>query len=274
MQLSEKTIKFLSKAICGDHRITPYKTGPQLVKLFNLYGSTDQYGQGFPSRWEYTENKLREYNGSSSLKAIIEDVFDPRDFLDTNLNIEKSITETNKFLAFDRYQLVRQGQLYKMTSETGLLVDSEATSTLNHEFVNEQIDKCRSKISEGDYNGAITNARSLAEAVMIEIIEDHLGKEIKNDGKLDNLYKQVKKILKLNSDPNKFPATVLQLLSGLESITSGLAGLSNNSGDRHATKFKTHKHHAQLAVNATMTLVDFLLESREYQKTIKAERSQ
>ena len=116
-----------------------------------------------------------------------------------------------------------------------------------------------------DFNGAITNSRSLAEAVMIEIIEKYEGKEIKNDGKLDNLYKQVKKILNLTIDPKVMPATVIQILSGLDSIVSGLAGLSNNSGDRHANKFKTKKHHARLAVNSTMSLVDFLLDSKEYQ---------
>ena len=67
-------------------------------------------------------------------------------------------------------------------------------------------------------------------------------------------------------DPKTMPQTVLQILSGLDSIVGGLAGLSNNSGDRHANKFNTKKHHARLAVNSTMTLVDFLLESKEYQK--------
>ena len=95
--------------------------------------------------------------------------------------------------------------------------------------------------------------------------QERIGKEIKNDGKLENLYKQVKKILNLSIDPSILPPTVIQILSGLDSISSGLAGLSNNLGDRHANKFKTRKHHARLAVNATMTFVDFLLDSREYQ---------
>ena len=81
-----------------------------------------------------------------------------------------------------------------------------------------------------------------------------------------NLYKRVKKILNITLDKNKLPATILQIISGLDSIVSGLAGLSNNSGDRHANKFNTMKHHARLAVNSTMTLVDFLLESKEYQQ--------
>lgn len=44
----------------------------------------------------------------------------------------------------------------------------------------------------------------------------------------------------------------------------------NNSSDRHANKNKTYRHHAILAVNAAMTLVNFLLNSKDYQK-IKAD---
>lgn len=71
--------------------------------------------------------------------------------------------------------------------------------------------------------------------------------------------------MNLTVDSAVLPASVMQILSGLESITSGLAGLSNNSGDRHANKSKVYKHHAKLAVNAAMTLTDFLLDSKEYQ---------
>lgn len=265
MKISEKTIRFLGRALCGDNGLVPYKSGQELVDFFVNYGSEDQYGEGFPSRWRYTEEKVREYKETSKLKAIIEDSIDPRDFLETKLDIEESIKEFNKFLKFDGYVLKKVGDLYKVTDSKGIVVEPETVKGINHEFIQEQINKCNNKVDQGDYNGAITNARSLAEAVMIEIIEKHEGKEIKNDGKIDNLYKQVKKILNLTIDPKLIPATVIQILSGLDSIIGGLAGLSNNSGDRHANKFKTKKHHARLAVNATMTLVDFLLESKEFQ---------
>ena len=43
----------------------------------------------------------------------------------------------------------------------------------------------------------------------------------------------------------------------------GLAGLSNNIADRHATAKHPKKHHAKIVVNSTMILSEFLLESRK-----------
>lgn len=265
MKITERTIKFLGKTLCGDNGLLPYKSGPKLVDFFVEYGADDQYGEGFPSRWMYTEDKVRQFNGDPTLKKIIENSVDPRDFMEGQIDATMSINQINEYLKFDGFELKKVGEYYKIHDSKGLLVQAEKAKELNHEFIKEQIDKCHSKIDSGDFNGAITNARSLAEAVMIEIIEDHEGKEIRNDGKFENLYKKVKKILNLTIDPDVLPPTVIQVLSGLDSISGGLAGLSNNSGDRHANKFKTKKHHARLAVNSTMTLVDFLLDSREYQ---------
>jgi hypothetical protein len=266
MKITERTIRFLSRGLCGDTGFVPYKSGPQLVDFFVNYGANDQYGEGFPSRWRYTEDKIREYNGTKFLKLTIEDSLNPRDFMESDIDINETVKTFNKFLNFDGYELKKVGEFYKITDSKGILVEPETVTGINHDFIQEQIKKCNDKIEQNDFNGAITNARSLAEAVMIEIIEKHEGKEIKNDGKIENLYKQVKKILKLTVDPSTMPQTILQIISGLDSIVGGLAGLSNNSGDRHANKFNTKKHHARLAVNSTISLVDFLLESKEYQK--------
>ena len=269
MKITERTIKFLGKTLCGDNGILPYKTGQQLVDFFVEFGADDRYEEGFPSRWKYTEDKIRQFNGTQELKLIIENSVDPRDLMELCASSEKLdeiIKPINDYLRFDGFELKKIGEFYKVHDLKGIIVQPETVKRLNHEFIQEQITKCHNKIDQGDFNGAITNARSLAEAVMIEIIEQHERKEIKNDGKLENLYKQVKKILNLSIEPRILPPTVIQILSGLESIIGGLAGLSNNSGDRHANKFKTMKHHARLAVNSTMTLVDFLLDSKEYQK--------
>jgi hypothetical protein len=265
VKITERTIKFLGRTLCGDNGLLPRKSGPQLVDFFVEYGADDIYEQGFPSRWRYAEDKIRVFNDKPTLKKIIEDSVDPRDFIESDINLNESIQKINEYLKYDGYEIKRVGDFNKIAGSKGFLVEPETVSGLSHDFIREQIEKCHRKIDEGDFSGAITNSRSLAEAVMIEIIEEHEGKEIKNDGKIENLYRQVKKILNMTIDPSVLPPTIIQILSGLDSISTGLAGLSNNSGDRHANKFKTKKHHARLAVNATMTFVDFLLDSKEYQ---------
>jgi Abortive infection C-terminus len=74
--------------------------------------------------------------------------------------------------------------------------------------------------------------------------------------------------MKLEIDKETLPEFVVQILSGIDTAIKGLAGLSNNAGDRHANKFNTRKHHAKLAVNLSMTIADFLIDSWNYQ-TIK-----
>jgi abortive infection Abi-like protein len=71
--------------------------------------------------------------------------------------------------------------------------------------------------------------------------------------------------MKLEIDKDTLPDFVIQILSGIDTAIKGLAGLSNNAGDRHANKFNTRKHHAKLAVNLAMTISDFLIESWNYQ---------
>lgn len=62
MILSENTLKELRDMI---NEKTTYRSGPALVCLFNKYGFHDTYGYGggFPSRWIYTDDKLKRLMG-------------------------------------------------------------------------------------------------------------------------------------------------------------------------------------------------------------------
>lgn len=68
MILSEKTLEKLRVLINED---TEYRSGPKLVQFFNDLGFQDTYGQGFPSRWMYTDEKLNVINGSPQLDRCI-----------------------------------------------------------------------------------------------------------------------------------------------------------------------------------------------------------
>ena len=59
MILSENTLQNLRDMI---NEKTIYRSGPALVSLFNQYGFHDTYGGGFPSRWYYTDEKLKKIN--------------------------------------------------------------------------------------------------------------------------------------------------------------------------------------------------------------------
>lgn len=273
MKLSRRSIEHIGKLITGDGGYSPYRSGPQLVKYFVEFGANDYYEKGFPSRWQYTEDKLRQFNDSPAMRKIIEGALDARDFNETDFFVEDAVRTVNEYLVYDGYELVKEGRIYRIRDTQGRLVEAEAISETEHERAHQQIEKCRTKIEAGDFDGAITNARTMLETIMIGIIEEHTGEERKNDGDVTKLYKEVKNILNLNPT-TELPMTAKQILSGLNSIIHGLAGLSNEFGDRHANKNTARKHHAMLAVNSAMTLSDFLLDSKLYQvqKKVKAQK--
>ncbi len=270
MKLSERSIKALGKIVTGDEGLSPYRSGPKLVELFNEYGANDSYGRGFPSRWMYAEESLRAINGTDILAALICHVFDPREFMDTGHELEAALEFVNKRFEYDGYQVTIERGKAKIRDVEGSAVQfsSPFADAANdaHTFIVEQIDKSEQKILNGDYDGAITNARSLLESIMrdIEIGLDSDAPK-KYDGDMVKLYKRVEKLLNLEPSRPDIDRPLKQVLSGLNSIISGLAAIRNRMSDAHVRSYKPSKHHAVLVVNAAKTLANFLYDTREYQ---------
>lgn len=135
------------------------------------------------------------------------------------------------------------------------------------EFISQQISKCKAKMNTEDYDGAITNARTLVEEILLYIEEKIQGSRQSYDGNLLSLYKRVSKQINMYPDDSKTGSSFNEILRGFISIIGGLAGLSNSIADRHATTKHPKKHHAKIVVNSAMILSEFLLESFDYQQS-------
>lgn len=269
MKLSKQTISALGSVITGNRGHSPYRTGPQLVSFFNEFGSEDTYGRGFPSRKDYAEERLYEFNGTPTMKDILVAAFDTRDFLSQELDINVAVEYLNKFLEFDHYELRSTGKkwaVYKLGgSQVELSHPYKNPVEITHIFIDEQIKKCDKKLAESDFDGAITNARSLVEAVLSAIEKEFDPNPPEYDGNLLKLYKRVQKHLHLSPGQENLAGCLRQILSGLTNIVSGLATLRNAMSDSHVISYKPLEHHARLAVNSAKTLCDFLFETKEYQ---------
>lgn len=103
------------------------------------------------------------------------------------------------------------------------------------EFISQQISKCKAKMNTEDYDGAITNARTLVEEILLYIEEKIQGSRQSYDGNLLSLYKRVSKQINMYPDDSKTGNSFNEILRGFISIIGGLAGLSNSIADRHAT---------------------------------------
>lgn len=102
LKLSDKTMKRLVVLINEE---TTYRSGPQLVHLFNSVGFHHVYGQGFPSRAAYTQNCLEQINGKPEIEKIIRIVFNPREFSEQPAKFQTCITAFNAELRFDGWTI-------------------------------------------------------------------------------------------------------------------------------------------------------------------------
>jgi len=271
MRISKRTIQALGKIITGDGGMSPYRSGPQLVEFFNEHGGNALYGDGFPSRWKFAEDELQKLNNSPRIKRIIEDALDPRHYLEAEFDISSVVDHFNTYLAYDGYSVVRDGLYYRVRptgqqfAHTPNLEETIAAQPGSHAFILEQIDKCREKFAANDYDGAITNARSMVEAVFEETLKKAGEQVPDHKGDMHKLYQAIKKRLNLNPNQKDLDETLKQTLSGLNSIVTGIAGISNKMGDRHARRYKPEKHHALLVINTAHALCEFVVSSLEYQ---------
>lgn len=102
MKLSQKTLDCLREMI---NEKTTYRKGSELVRFFNQLGFNDQYGQGFPSRAAYTDDRLIRINGAPELDKCIKMVFNPAEFIGRVNELKSCLEEFNEYLAFDGWMV-------------------------------------------------------------------------------------------------------------------------------------------------------------------------
>ncbi|WP_261521691.1 abortive infection family protein [Burkholderia multivorans] len=273
MKISDYSVQKIGEFIAGDPEGWPYRRGVDLVDFFNKQGFRDVYGEGFPTRRVYSQERVAQLNGKPKLKDAIREMLDPRLWIDLAKNgfaVEAAAEQVNEILNYDGYEVVRDGNLYKVRELSGAVIEVEnrfdQSSELSELIIEEQIQKCREKIEGGDYSGAITNARTLIEAVLLKIESELDPSPQGNDGDLVKLFQRVRKHLNLEPSRQDISDALKQVLSGLASIVLGLATMRNKMSDAHGVPYKPSRHHAKLAVNAAKTLADFLFDTMSYQK--------
>lgn len=227
-------------------------------------------GGGFPTRRVFAQDKVRELNGTDRLDRALCAAVDPRRFLNIELSAEAAVAKLNETLKFDGFQLVEEGMEYRVrgTATGRVSVNPEVMSpnVRTQAAIDESIRKCESKLSDGDYTGAVTNARTLIEAALTAIEEELAPDGMVHDGDLVKQYKRVQKLLNLAPDRQDIDQSLKQVLGGLTSIVNGLSAVRNKMSDSHASSFPAQKHHAQLAVHAAATLANFLFDSKLVQQ--------
>ena len=130
MILTPKSLEKLRLLINED---TEYRSGPQLVQFFNALGFNDTYRQGFPSRWMFTDEKLEAINGAPELDKCIRNVLSPANFIGRISELDKHIAEFNKYIAFDKWKVIRSGAEISFTKLQKIELDETPESLGNED---------------------------------------------------------------------------------------------------------------------------------------------
>ena len=123
MRLNRKTLEKLRDIVNGDGT-ADYRKGYELVNFFNELGFNDVYAQGFPSRWVYTDEKLQQINGTPELDKCIRNTFAVVNYIGRIAELDALITDFNQYMAFDKWQVVRDNDTITFKRLDKVVVDS------------------------------------------------------------------------------------------------------------------------------------------------------
>ncbi|MCF2491134.1 hypothetical protein [Dyadobacter sp. CY347] len=146
MILQRKTLEKLRSIINEE---SEYRSGPQLVSFFNQLGFKDAYGQGFPSRWKYTDERLNLINGRPELDQCIKMLFAVVNYVGNVSRLDQLIKEFNNYLAFDKWKIKRVNAEIHFEKLDKVIVQDEIVSEksdlkeedfLHQEFKNLSLD--------------------------------------------------------------------------------------------------------------------------------------
>lgn len=125
MQLNKRTLEELRCIINGDGT-SDYRSGAKLVAFFNDLGFNDVYGNGFPSRWFYTDDRLDKINGTPELDKCIKNVFAVVNYIGRIQELDALIANFNQYLAFDKWAVVRENDQITFKKLDRVVVDTKA----------------------------------------------------------------------------------------------------------------------------------------------------
>ena len=271
VRLSVRTLGIVAEVICGNGMQdevgrSPYRRYVDIDAFFEHDLRLDPADVEGGSRFVRAEAWLRKYNGTRDLHRIVEAVVGPESFAGSELDPAAAVTYLNNALRSEGYHLVRAGSRFRLLGRSVVELPEQPTgSPLSDEYVRELADKCTSKLESGDFDGAVTNARTLLEAVLGELEELLSGSRGDYAGDLSRQYKAVSKMLRLDEDRDDLDARFKDVVRGLVTVVNGLAPLRNKLSDGHARVRMPARHHAEVVVNAAKTVAIFLGESYRIQ---------
>lgn len=165
-------------------------------------------------------------------------------------------------------QLAKVRELIARLRGTQFLLPSHSVpvEVLSLGYVHELETKTDQRLAASDLEGAITTARTMLEAVLLELERRLVMTPADHKGDIQRLFKAVAKQLRIDEDRADLDDNFKQVVRGLVQVVNGLAPIRNKMSDGHPRSRKPAAHHARVIINAAKTVATFLIESYIYQR--------
>jgi hypothetical protein len=203
-------------------------------------------------------------DGEQLLTRIVEQVADPREYLDQPDTLDAVVDYLNPRLALDGFALRGVGQRHRLvrtaTAATAASALRAKVEAFDLDSVRRDFDR---ELAEGDPEDAITAACATVESVC-KCLLDLMGRAHPAKQDVQGLVKEVSRHLNLSPDRPDIGADVKQILGGLASVAGGIGALRTHAGDAHGRGRGTatvDARIARLAVHAACTTSLFFIET-------------
>ncbi len=222
---------------------------------------------------------LCEKFGSSKGKSLRAFIQDGEDHLVKKLLFDlfeyyEAFIETNKLYARDS-DLLKKCKLIAESIDQKNIISAQIEklkNDFNSDYMNSQIQSMQSTIEENPTD-AIGKAKELLESCLLTILKKE-GVAVDKDWDLPRLSKETFNLLNLSPEDipedKKAKDTIRRILGNLANITTGITELRNPYGSGHGKDFGykgLSPRHARLAVGSASTLVRFIWDTYQEQKS-------
>lgn len=263
----------------------PYLSGPIICEIGKTLGADMVYPwKNAASRWNYMQELITYCYNTNKTSKLLKFLFNRGQFNNCNRQTNGNITiddyrnkvidlvikNINDILQISNCSLQIINGEYVLKDLQDIHPNVDELKKIDNDYIKSIVTRAMEDISNNHLDSAITKARTMLEEIFCYVIEKENQTPIGN-GKIDDLYKQVKQILNMNTNPH-LDSRINGLLSALIQIVNQIGSMRNLSSDSHgvgSARFKIYAHQAMLCVNSAMVVGEFILSTYKHREEIK-----
>lgn len=167
---SDAILDFLKKLINQEKKAESWS----IVKKFfgTDFDKYSEYCQKFyreevhVSKDKFLSATLQKINEDGEIDKIIKKLLNPVNYINKETELEKTITDFNKYLKFAQFEIVRTETEIFINPLHQINTKIPRLENYNHQIINEELIKCEDSIKKQDFEKAILCSKNLIEGLL------------------------------------------------------------------------------------------------------------